>query len=263
MLLSHFLLFTLVLTRVSGLVMTAPIYGSQEVPMRIRALLAFSLAVLLTPLHWGAKVAWPANVPQYMALILGEVLIGIALGVGILVLFSGVQLAGQLISQTSGMALGEVFNPGLDSEIPLFSQLFHLLALAVFVLIGGHRLVMEGLLGTLVTLPPGSGGIQISITHSLSTLMMHSFDLSIRAAAPATTALLLTTLVLGLISRTLPQLNVMALGFGLNSFVTFAALALGMGGIAWAFQEQLGPTLDLLLEGLHDSNVGNGLRTVP
>lgn len=252
MLFSHFLLFTLVLTRVSGLVMTAPIYGSQEVPMRIRALLAFSLAVLIAPLHMGAQVTWPDNVPQYLALILGEVLIGMVLGIGILVLFSGVQLAGQLISQTSGMALGEVFNPGLDSEIPLFSQLLHLFALAVFVLIGGHRLVMEGLLGTFVTLPLGSG-VPTSIVHSLTTLMMHSFDLAVRAAAPATAALLLATLVLGLISRTLPQLNVMALGFGLNSFVTFGALALGMGGIAWAFQEQLGPTLELLLEGLHDT----------
>ncbi|MBI3469073.1 MAG: flagellar biosynthetic protein FliR [Planctomycetes bacterium] len=251
MLLSHFLLFTLVLTRVSGLVMTAPIYGSQEVPVRIRALLAFSLAVLITPLHWGAQVAWPANVPEYLALILGEVLIGLVLGVGILILFSGVQLAGQVISQTSGMSLGEVFNPDLDTEVPVFSQLLHLLALAVFVLIGGHRLVMEGLLGTFVTLPLGSGGAPTSIAHSLTTLMMHSFDLAIRAAAPATAALLLATLVLGLISRTVPQLNVMALGFGLNSFVTFGVLALGMGGIAWAFQEQLEVSLELMLEGLH------------
>lgn len=253
MLFSHFLLFTLVLTRVSGLVMTAPIFGSQDVPMQIRAFLAFALAVLITPLQWGAQVAWPANIPEYLALALSELMIGAVIGIGLMILFSGVQLAGQLISQTSGMSIGEVFNPDLATEVPIFSHLLHMLALAVFVLIGGHRMVMEGLLGTFVTLPLGSGGIPISVTHALTTLMMHSFDLGVRAGAPATTALLLATLVLGLISRTVPQLNVMALGFGLNAFLTFGSLALGIGGIAWAFQQQVGPTIDLMLEALHEA----------
>jgi flagellar biosynthetic protein FliR len=81
--------------------------------------------------------------------------------------------------------------------------------------------------------------------------MAQSFSLGIRAAAPATIALLLATLVLGLISRTVPQLNVLILGFGLNSLLIFGSLALTLGGITWAFQEQIEPALEVLLDALH------------
>ena len=64
------------------------------------------------------------------------------------------------------------------------------------------------------------------------------------------TALLLSTLVLGLISRTLPQLNIIAIGFGLNSLVVLGGLSMGIGAIAWVFQEQIQTTLDLLVESL-------------
>ena len=110
---------------------------------------------------------------------------------------------------------------------------------------------MAGLLDTFQTIPPGSGIFSQSITDAFVTLMTQSFSLGIRAAAPATIALLLATLVLGLISRTVPQLNVLVLGFGLNSLLIFGALALTLGGMVWTFQEQIEPALELLLDALH------------
>ena len=74
--------------------------------------------------------------------------------------------------------------------------------------------------------------------------------LAIRAAAPAVTALLLATLALGLVGRTLPQLNVLTLGFGANSLLAFAALGLSLGTAAWAFQDQVQPALETILESL-------------
>ena len=77
-----------------------------------------------------------------------------------------------------------------------------------------------------------------------------SFSLGIRVAAPVVTALLLATLVLGLIGRTLPQLNVMALGFGLNSLLAFAALGVTFGAAAWVFQGQIEPTMKTIFDAL-------------
>ena len=73
-------------------------------------------------------------------------------------------------------------------------------------------------------------------------------------AAPAMVALLLATLILGLVSRTLPQLNVMALGFGLNALVTLAAIGVSLGGAAWVFQDQLEPMLHTVLNALQPSS---------
>ena len=86
----------------------------------------------------------------------------------------------------------------------------------MFVAIGGHRRVMTALLDSFATLPPGGGAMPTEIGEMLTTLAAQSFRLGVQAAMPAMVAMLLATLVLGLISRTLPQLNVMNLGFGIN-----------------------------------------------
>ncbi len=247
----HFLLFTLVLTRVSGLTMTAPIYGTSDVPMQVRALLAVALALLITPTQWDVAVEYPGTTINYMVFIGSELVVGVCLGLGVTILFSGVQLAGQMIGRISGMMLADVFDPSLQASVPTFSRLMFLVTMAVFVGIGGHRVVMAGLLDTFQTIPPGSGAFPASIVEGFVLLLTESFNLGIRAAMPVVTALLLSTLVMGLISRTLPQLNILMVGFGMNSMLTFAGLSLTLGAAAWAFQERVEPALEILLRALH------------
>jgi len=248
---NQFVIFTLVLSRVSGLVMTAPIYGTREVPMRVRALLAFALALLIMPTQWHAAVAYPGSLVNYLVFVGAEVLIGAVLGLGVVILFSGVLLAGQVIGRISGLMLADVFDPNLQAEVPTFSQLLHLLTLAIFVLMGGHRLVMAGLLDTFATIPVGSGNVPDSLAGAMVDLLTLSFALGIRAAAPVTAAVLLSVLVMGLISRTLPQMNILAVGFGLNSMVALGVLATTIGASALIFQNQLDEGLHILLQALH------------
>ena len=245
---SQFLLFTLILARLSGLVMTAPIFGSQEIPVMVRAFLAFTLALLITPLQGAAGFAAPNDLLNYAIIVGGELLIGVALGVGIMLLFSGIQLTGQIIGHMSGMSLADVFNPGFDENIPVFAQFLYLTTLAIFAILGGHRMVLDGLLGTFAKIPPGQAGVSDSVVITLTQLLTQSFVLGIRAAAPAMVALLLSTLVLGFISRTLPQLNILALGFSLSALVTFGTLIISLSAMVWVFVEQVEPTLETLLE---------------
>jgi len=246
-----FILFTLVLTRVSGLTMTAPIFGAREVPMRIRAFMALALALLITPSQWNVEVQDPGNILNYLVLIGGELVVGVCLGFGIMIIFHGMELAGEMIGYVGGLLLAEAYDPSWDANVPIISRLFFLVSLSIFVCIGGHRLVMAGLLDTFQAIPPGNGVFSRSISEAFFTLLTQSYSLGIRAAAPATLALLLATLILGLISRTVPQLNVLVLGLGLNSLLIFGALALTLGTAAWTFQEQIEPALEVLLDALH------------
>ena len=192
-----FLLFTLVLTRVSGLMMTAPIYGTAEIPVQFRALLAFALALLIAPSQWHVHLADPSTTLMYLVLVGGELVIGACLGTGITILLSGIQMAGDLISRAGGLTVSDLFDPTFDTEVPLFSRLLFLVATAVFVCMGGHRVVMAGMLDTFAAMPPGSvAGLldthaaaaagQASLLQSLSetfvTLLAESFQLGIRAA---------------------------------------------------------------------------------
>jgi flagellar biosynthesis protein FliR len=250
MLEAKLILFTYVLARVAGLALTAPIFGTAAVPISIRGLFAAALAMLIAPTQWQAAVANPDNLIYYLVLLGAEALIGACLGLGVLILVHAMTLAGELVGQGSGLTLSDVLDPSLDENIPLFSRLLFLLTVAAFLCMGGHRLVMAGLLDTFKAIPPGGGTFPNSLANGFVALIGQSFSLGIRAAAPAVTALLLATLTLGLVGRTIPQLNVLSLGFGLNAMLAFAALGLTIGAAVWAFQDQIQPALEILFDAL-------------
>jgi flagellar biosynthetic protein FliR len=248
LLFEQLLVFVLVLSRVAALVMTAPIFAGSGAPRQTQAFLAVAIAALAMPLVWGQPAPPVGNILNLLVLIGIESLVGAALGLGISLLFAGIQLTAQVIGTISGMQMAEVYNPMTDSSAPVFSEILFYVTLAVFVMIGGHRRVLGALLDTFTWMPPGTAGLPTGLTDTMLGLVAESFRLAVRAAAPTLTALLIANLVLGLVSRSLPQINVNVMGFALNSMLTLGVLSLSLGAIAWIFQEQVDPTLAALLE---------------
>ncbi|MEM8947022.1 MAG: flagellar biosynthetic protein FliR [Planctomycetota bacterium] len=255
LLFNHFAVFTLVLARVGALIMTAPIFSSAAIPVRGRALLTVAISLLITPMVAHQPPAGMANVLILGKYLASEALIGLLLGFGITLLLSGIQITGQVISQLGGTALADTFDPTLNTSVSVYSQLFYFLTLAMFVLLDGHRLIMDALLDTYSWMPPGKGALGTTYVEVLTTLLSQSFLLGIRAAAPAMTALLLATLVLGLIGRTMPQINILAVGFSVNSLLTLGCLFTTIGGIVWAFPLEAAAAVDAIREALASSVV--------
>ena len=250
---NQFATFTLVLARVGALVMLAPVFGSKSIPMQARVMITVSITLLATPLVAAQPPADMTNLMTYARYLANEALIGLLLGFGITLLLTGIQVTGQIVSQLGGTALADVFDPTLDTNVSVYSQIFYTLTLAMFVLLDGHRLLMDALLDTYTWLPPGQATLGKTYVEVLTTLLSQSFVLGIRAAAPAMTALLLATLVLGLIGRTMPQINLLAVGFGVNSLLTLGCLFATLGTIAWAFPQQAFWAVDLIKEALHQA----------
>jgi flagellar biosynthetic protein FliR len=242
-LVGRFVVFTLVLARTGAMVATAPIFGSPALPRRVRALLAVTMSLLVTPLHLNQYPPLVDQFVEYGRVLANEVLVGLLLGLGMNILFAGIQVAGQIVSQMSGLSLADVFNPGFEEDVSVFSQLFYFLTLAVFVAVGGHRIVTEALLESFAWAPPGRAALGDTVLDVLASILMQSFELGVRAAAPLLAALLISNLVLGLISRTLPQINVIAVGFSVNSLLALGMLFVSIGGVAWTFQE---PTVEIM-----------------
>jgi flagellar biosynthetic protein FliR len=238
------LTFTLVLARVGGMITTAPLFSSTEIPMTVRGALAVSLTLLLMPLQWGTLEATPAITLQYIILLVGEALIGMVLGLGIVLLMGGIQIAGQIAGQLGGMSLADVFNPSFDTEMPLFSHLLSLVMMAILAIVGGHRLLIGGLIQTFRALPIGSDHVLDGAGPFMVTMLSESMSLGIRVAGPAMMALVLTNVLIGLVGRGMPALNVMSLGFGVNSLVCLGTLALSIGTMAWLFEERLPDTIE-------------------
>lgn len=235
----QFLTFVLVLTRVGALVMALPIFGGTGTPIQARALLAVTIALLVTPLHFGQPLVPPESLPALAGILAKEALLGLALGGAVMALVGGVQLAGQIIGQTSGLSLADVADPTFESNVSVFSHFLELVTLAVFFSIGGHRRLMDALLDSLRWMPPGQGRLPPDLLETVAAVTGHSFVTALRAAAPIMIALILATLIVAVISRTLPQLNAIAVGMNVNSMVALAVLALCLGAATHVFDEQV------------------------
>ncbi|MCH2115153.1 MAG: flagellar biosynthetic protein FliR [Pirellulales bacterium] len=253
LLINQFATFTLVLARVGALVMSAPLFGASVIPLHGRAFLVVAISLLVSPLVAISPPADMTNILICGKYLASEALVGLLLGFGITLFLTGVQVTGQIISQLGGSAVAEIFDPTVDSNVSIYSQLFYFLALAMFVLLDGHRLVMDALLDTYHSIPPGRASLGDTYVEALTTLLSQSFLLGIRAAAPTMTALLLATLVLGLIGRTMPQINILAVGFGINSLLTMGCLFVSLGTVAWAFPQQMTAAIELLRGTLRNS----------
>ncbi len=245
---THLYVFLLVLGRVGGVVTTAPLFSAIAVPRNVRMILALALAVLVAPAQVATSASQPASLVEGGLAVGVEVLVGLALGLGTALLIAGAQLAGQLIAQLSGLSLAEVFDPNLGTETPLLGQLLGLFSMAVYLLIGGHRWLLAGLLDSFRALPIGGSYLPEAVPRALVSLVSESFSLGIRIAVPAVLALLLASIILGLVGRTLTQLNVMSLGFGLNIVVALVALALSLGSAAWLLEDQLQPAISQMVD---------------
>ena len=255
---SHVLVFTLVLARVSGIVIMTPVFGSADIPAQFRALLAFSLAILIMPSQWFITVAEPASLPMYVLVLAAEVLIGLSLGAGLYIFFVGLEIAGEIMGHIGGLNVAQFFDPLSGENIPLLSQLLYRLGLVGFICCGGVQLTMMGLLDTFQTIPPGGGMIPVSIGETFLMILSMTFNLAFRVAAPVMVGALMSLLVIGLLGRTLPQLNLMSVGFGINTVVAFTILYLCVGAVVMCFQNHIVDVVDMVVRSLNESMAPNG-----
>jgi flagellar biosynthetic protein FliR len=229
----------------------SPVIGGSEIPVQVRALFVFTLTLLIMPSQWFLTITEPKNLTAYAILIVAELGIGLSLGLGLNLFFTGASMAGELIGQIGGLTASQIFDPISGDQTPLLSRMFQYLAITVFAAVGGLHVLITSLLDTFQTLPPGEAAFQPTITYSLVMILGLSFNLSIRIAAPVMVAVLVAMLVMGLLGKTLPQLNLMSVGFGINSMIMFAVMALSLGAGIWCFQERIDDVFQLLFNGLH------------
>lgn len=202
----------LVIFRVAGLFLAAPLLSSASIPMPVKAMLSVVLGLAVT-----ARLAAPAAMPQTWAqLVLGvgsEMLVGGAMGFAASLFFTGIELAAEHISQQMGIGLANVYNPLAEDSTNVLAGLFQMTALAVFLAIGGHRVLMGGLLDSFGRVPLMGLAAHDGMLESVLSLLAAAFVLGFKLSAPAVLALFLATLALGFVQRTMPQLNILSVGF--------------------------------------------------
>jgi flagellar biosynthetic protein FliR len=248
-LVDHLVLAVLVMTRLSTLLMAMPAIGV-GVPKRVRAFLALLITILLLPsVASGTETDSLPQIDNLVDLVIAvarEGLIGLLIGLTIQLIITGLQLGGEAITSTGGMQLGDAVDPTTRSSMPTVARLVGLLVTAVMLIIGGHRILLGVLLDSFEALPPGNVHFHDSMMALVIDQLSAGMAAGMRVAAPVIAALLLSNIVTGLISRTLPQINVLAIGLSINALAMLVVLAVTIGSAGLIFQNELTATAERL-----------------
>jgi flagellar biosynthesis protein FliR len=234
----------ILLARISPVILMTPPVNSSGVPTRVRGLLVLAIAVLLTPTIQPTATLIPPDLPHICIALVGEILLGTLLGSVVLLAITCLQLAGQAIGYLAGFDFAVSVDPGSSEEMPVLSNLLGLLAMAIWLLLGGHRQLLQCALDSFARYPAGAVIFEVSWLDELTLVLRHTFEVGLRAAAPIAVALLLSNIVTGLLARTLPQLNILSIGFNLNVSALLIALTIGLGSLTWVYQAELIVWLD-------------------
>ncbi|HEX6984667.1 MAG TPA: flagellar biosynthetic protein FliR, partial [Planctomycetaceae bacterium] len=204
----------------------------------------------LRPEEWPAAPPLPTSVLDYAKIGVTEFALGLALGLGVTTLLGGLQLAGELIDQQTGIALSEIFNPGfeeLDGSVTgRFLFLFGTTVFLVMPPLDGHLLLLTALVETFQTLPVAEATLAAPAVDLLSDLVHASLVLGLQVAAPVLAAMSLVALAMGFLGHTVPQVNVFVIGFPIRGAANLAILALTFSGAAGTLVETLSGGIDAL-----------------
>ena len=231
--------FICVLSRTGPLLSMMPPLRGSNIPMRVRALIALMLAVTVTPLVMQTAAEVPSSVLLIGIQVAKEMLLGVLFGTAIQVILTGLQFGGQIMSSLASMDIAEAADPTNDETTSVVNQLLSWTAMGLFLALGGHRQLLSCCLDSFAHYPAGAVLAEEYWLMHLPDLLRHSVGIGIRAAAPIAVALLMANLITALIGRTLPQLNIMAIGFNINVMVLLLMLSLCIGTIGWVFQSEL------------------------
>jgi len=201
-------IFFLIFLRVAAILMSMPIINGNSIPVLFKFGLALSASILLFPLLDLRVFPVLTDVGSFVVGAIGEILLGVIIGMAVNLIFVGLQIAGQLSGYQMGMALAEVIDPADGEQIPLLAQFFQIFAFLIFLTVNAHHWFLRALADSFRLVPPLGFRFSGSLIEQLMRIAGNMFVIAIKVGAPVIAALLLTTIALGLVARTVPQMNV-------------------------------------------------------
>lgn len=225
--------------RIAALVGAAPLLGTKSVPMRIRISLALALTVVIVPVIPAAPTVDLFGAAG-VAITVQQVLIGLAMGFSLQLVFAAFVLAGQLIGTTMGLGFASLNDPVTGVMVPTVSQFYTVMVTLLFFSLDGHLVLIEVLADSFYSLPVGARGVSATGLWELVGWASHLFSGAVLIALPAMVALLVVNIGFGVITRAAPQINIFAVGFPVT-------LILGML-VMWITLPSVLPQLQTLLE---------------
>lgn len=203
--------FLLVLARVGGIFTSGPVFGNANVAPMVRVAIAVALTFVFLPLASFSPTG--LDLFPFIFALFKELLVGLVMGFLASLMFSAIQMAGSFIDLQMGLGMASMVDPMTKENHAVISQLYNFAATLLFLAINGHHLMIRGLADSFAVLPLGQMAMSPETAGSMMNLFAAVFVAALKIGAPVVGAVFLTDVALGILARTVPQLNVFVVGF--------------------------------------------------
>jgi len=233
--------------RIGGCLMVAPVFGAKTVPPRVRLVLAAALTVLLGPM-----IKAPAQVELLsgtsMVIAIQQMIIGVALGFAVQIIFDAVVMGGQLLANSMGLSFAMNVDPLHGTSTPVLGQFYMIVVTLTYLSLNGHLVLIESLLQSFTLLPVGTTGLGGDGLWMLVNFGATLFSGALMIALPGLAAMLIVNFGFGVMSRAAPTLNLFAVGFPAALALGLIVVLLGLPAMQSGFIRLLGSVWLLLAE---------------
>lgn len=217
----------LIALRIAAVLALTPLLVGSGVPANVRVLFIVALSVLLMSALATKPLPQIVTLGQLFAAAVTEVVVGASLAFGVFTAFATFQLAGRLMDLQLGFGVASLIDPATRTSAPLLGTFLNLLAVAVFFAVDGHHLLISGIAFSLEQIPPGTPMPQLDAAALVSQFGA-MFVYAAALAAPVMVVVLLIDVVMAVIARTMPQVNVFVVGLPLKIFAGLVVLAISL-----------------------------------
>ncbi len=211
--------FLLIFVRMAGLFLVAPIFGRRNIPAYLKIGLSFMMALILVNTITLQKPVYDSNLLAFAGLIAKEAIVGIVLGYISYLVFTAIYMAGQLIDMQIGFGMVSVLDPVSNIQVPVTSNLYFIISMLIFLISNGHHDLIKALFRSYEIVPLGKAVFGKDLLGDILNISGNTLVIGFKIAAPVIAAMLIADIALGVLSRTVPQLNIFAVGITLKLFV--------------------------------------------
>ncbi|WP_243386876.1 flagellar biosynthetic protein FliR [Bacillus kexueae] len=236
-LINYYPAFLLVLTRIASFMVTMPLFSYRTIPNRMKIGISFFIALLIT---YTIDVPTLSLDERFILLILKEATVGLMIGLAAYLIFAAIQTAGSFIDFQMGFAIASIVDPQTGVQSPLIGQFFNIVALLLLLSTNAHHLLIDGMIHSFQFIPLDKGVLLFG-NESMTAVIIKSFNtmfiVAFQMALPIVGCLFLVDVALGIVARTVPQLNVFVVGLPLKIGVSFIMIFLVMGALFFVIEE--------------------------
>jgi flagellar biosynthetic protein FliR len=231
--------------RIGACLMVAPLFSATFVPPRFRLLLAGAITFLVVPLLPTQPQISPFSA-QGVVITVQQLVIGVAVGFVLQIVFDALALGGQLLANTMGLSFAFNVDPLRGAGTPVLGQFYSLMATLTFLALNGHLAIIQAMVDGFHTLPVGAAGIGVEGMWQVSLWGSQLFRGALMVALPGLTALLIVNLAFGVVSRAAPTLNLFAIGFPVTLIGGLLIILAGLPSVQTSFISLMRDAMDVV-----------------